>query len=1180
MAARIRSLVNGINALDEVSRDDLAVGDVITVQSLDVATTYAWTIAYKPAGSTATFSGSPTAQNPGTFTVDLEGPYLIRLTVDLGLATESTQFVRLRYLTELGSLTLVAAGEQNAGSLPVPVDITPTGWADEQNANLLALLDLISTVSASGRIYFVDSDAEYGDYSTIQAAINAAVIAGATATTPWVIAVRPGTYTEDIAFAAHVHVVGWPGTPDSDYVVRLQCANGGGTGTHTAALANAGDRVILSNLVLVNVDSAVTNAVLVKSGAGTLNLFRCKLNQAGVSATVGRALEVGDGVVTLTHCEVFASNGAFVDRYAMSQSGGILDIRDSKITGTSGAVFGGGTTATLTDTRITSTGGAGAKGIYSDAESLTLEYCRVNVATGDPLDVHSVGGAIVTDVGLTARWSFIEGDLVFDTTGMAGNSSLYMGSLEYSALSLPGGSPTNFAATTKAASLFYDNTTSGMTAENVQDAIDETYAEAILVRTLDDAYDGGVAGGIGRQIVADSGPVEILDAVAPADPPDPSSGLGGLRATGKVEVGAIGYPELDLDPNPYGNGPMFIGGQRVWADNAPHGSTFFVQSRALSNKIWRNYNLRLQTESTDGGGIIGWVILRAGDSLPDGAAPPDGGPVFMQAGSAFDGVTGDGGDAYIAPGYSNAGTTGSLYIIRPQDGTAATLTAAGAFVGGVTGTVRFATDMGAIEVDIDAADNLAAVLVKLNATNIITAADSGGGVIRLTTRTLGPTAEIFYLNDSTGGTTDIALGVFDGQAQVDGTWPSYMQVDISAANEITFGAGGAVGPMIYNADTGKLTVPGLIDPTGVVFTQAGLPVTAAGEGAIFVSDGTGGLTADRPYFGPASAGAALMLLSSGTLPPGGTGEVTYWDSTSTLTGDANFFWDTATGRLGVNQATPDRNLHVAVSDAATNTISPAVRIEHLTSGAAAAGFGTGIEFELESDAGNPNVLGAIYCVETDATDTAEEGALVFYTADIGDDGLVERVRIDHDGNLIVGTPTPVSPDKLHVLGNATIDGKLTVTGLIDPTGIIFTEAAPPSTAASEGAVFVGDGTGGTVANHLYYREASDGSLLDLSAATSAAAGIREVVATPDAVAATDKILLVNVGGAAVLNLPAIATYTGPGLRIKDYAGIAAASNITINAAGGETIDGAASVVLTTNYIAIDLIPYGTNWAIL
>jgi len=122
-----------------MSRDDLVIGDVVAVSSLDGATTYNWTLVFAPDGSTATFSGSGTAVSPGSFTVDLVGPYLVRLVVDVGLLTQSTQYVRLRAKTTSLGLCLVAAGERRDGSGIIPVDVSAEGWANEQNENLLKL---------------------------------------------------------------------------------------------------------------------------------------------------------------------------------------------------------------------------------------------------------------------------------------------------------------------------------------------------------------------------------------------------------------------------------------------------------------------------------------------------------------------------------------------------------------------------------------------------------------------------------------------------------------------------------------------------------------------------------------------------------------------------------------------------------------------------------------------------------------------------------------------------------------------------------------------------------------------------------------------------------------------------------------------------------------------------------
>ena len=144
MAARIQSLRNGIAPIDDASRNDLVAGDIVTVTALDAATTYNWAIVFapqSPAGvpSAATFTGSIEAVSPGSFTVDNAGAYLIRLIVDAGLATESTQYVRLRALTTSLGLKLVAAGERRDASGIIPVDVSVEGWANEQNYNLQAL---------------------------------------------------------------------------------------------------------------------------------------------------------------------------------------------------------------------------------------------------------------------------------------------------------------------------------------------------------------------------------------------------------------------------------------------------------------------------------------------------------------------------------------------------------------------------------------------------------------------------------------------------------------------------------------------------------------------------------------------------------------------------------------------------------------------------------------------------------------------------------------------------------------------------------------------------------------------------------------------------------------------------------------------------------------------------------
>lgn len=63
--------------------------------------------------------------------------------------------------------------------------------------------------------------------------------------------------------------------------------------------------------------------------------------------------------------------------------------------------------------------------------------------------------------------------------------------------------------------------------------------------------------------------------------------------------------------------------------------------------------------------------------------------------------------------------------------------------------------------------------------------------------------------------------------------------------------------------------------------------------------------------------------------------------------------------------------------------------------------------------------------------------------------------------------------------------------------ILAGETAPPTTAASQGALFVGDGTGGTVAGGLYFRQESDGAVirLDESLPPSSATRVSTAMAT-------------------------------------------------------------------------------------
>jgi len=405
--------------------------------------------------------------------------------------------------------------------------------------------------------------------------------------------------------------------------------------------------------------------------------------------------------------------------------------------------------------------------------------------------------------------------------------------------------------------------------------VDALFAYASNVRTLDDAYSGGLGvGSLGRTIIADAGAVQIVDAAVPSPIPLPGNTDGSLQVTGFVQIGAIGKPEISLDPNPWGNGPIVLLGQEVWALSAPHGSSAYLLGASTGGPSYRNYSLRVGTQSALGGGEVGWLVLRGGDGLTDGVAlTPDAAPVYVIGGSAYDPAGGTAGSIYLVPGFSTfTGGAASLIFADPSTATPATLTAAGAFVGGVTGIARFATDAGGFTVSIDASDNLAAVLTKFNLTGQVQATQALG-VITLTTVSRGPTAEVFFSVADAG--VDVALGVFQGQVPSTGTYPDFIDAQVTGAQEISFGVSGLTGPLVYNADTGKLTVPGLIDPTGLIFEEAPPPPTTSTEGAIFVSDGSDPLAplAGELYFRPASNRAPVTISTGG----GGAGSTLLQD---------------------------------------------------------------------------------------------------------------------------------------------------------------------------------------------------------------------------------------------------------------------------------------------------------------
>lgn len=77
--------------------------------------------------------------------------------------------------------------------------------------------------------------------------------------------------------------------------------------------------------------------------------------------------------------------------------------------------------------------------------------------------------------------------------------------------------------------------------------------------------------------------------------------------------------------------------------------------------------------------------------------------------------------------------------------------------------------------------------------------------------------------------------------------------------------------------------------------------------------------------------------------------------------------------------------------------------------------------------------------------------------------------------------------------------------------------------------------------------------------------------------ATDRYIFSNQSGAIAYTLAA-APVANQCITIKDIAGNSGANNITITPSSG-TIDGAATLVIASNYASADLVFNGTDWSV-
>ena len=497
MAANIETIlysggipVPGAPTLQGASRDDLRKGYEVRCRSVDAATTYSWVLSYIPNSPGSTNIATPNTGTQSaavmvganlqsaTFTLDYEGSYLLRLTVDAGLSTEDTQFVRCRYLTKFGDLKMVAAGERRDGSGVVPVDADASSWANDQNQNLQRLMLMTRRVSTSGRVLYVDANrgrdrsnsqsdednlvwipgtdsaaseqtgtkfgAEgFADFSSINSAIAyaaaAATRAGEVAPSfddPYWIVIRPGYYQEDLTLAAHVHLIGDEGvlgyTSGGSVVYTAPViieTTSSGAGPHTfAGTGGLTDPVLIQNIILLNTQDTTDPCFSITGGVVTLK--DSFVLQEGAHASQGPAISAAHATVAI--------------ELNLEGSTVLADSADPVIS-MDGNVVGGAWKDSVVN------GGVGVNSIeYNEtlytipASVFRLDRCQVGAVREcgtsfsaydsyiKSLAVDGFGaGAKTGTMSVTLSDVLLNGAFTYDTAGAAGNTALYLGDVTY-----------------------------------------------------------------------------------------------------------------------------------------------------------------------------------------------------------------------------------------------------------------------------------------------------------------------------------------------------------------------------------------------------------------------------------------------------------------------------------------------------------------------------------------------------------------------------------------------------------------------------------------------------------------------------------------------------------------------------------------------------------------------------
>lgn len=292
-------------------------------------------------------------------------------------------------------------------------------------------------------VFYVDPDSDYGDYTTIQAAINAADAGSPTLASPAIIFIKPGTYTENLTFYANIFLFGLPyygsnfatgsfGPPISGKNVRVVA-----TDQHTGTGSGPFDAFAIQNIVFYR-SATSTNPMIELSSMGIL-MTDCILyeTESTGSANQGPIMSVSEGFFIDFRDSTF---GIDATTTSATDNNGAIEININGANSTvkfTNCVFQAEQTPAADTTFVYGgivSGGEPGRITFKDCDGQGVYFTTV---AGDHLfeiyrsefyniEIHPSEASLngnESEIGLRARWSDFK-NITFNSTGLTNYTSV------------------------------------------------------------------------------------------------------------------------------------------------------------------------------------------------------------------------------------------------------------------------------------------------------------------------------------------------------------------------------------------------------------------------------------------------------------------------------------------------------------------------------------------------------------------------------------------------------------------------------------------------------------------------------------------------------------------------------------------------------------------------------------